>query len=382
MRKILKNGGLILLGLAFGALILGLGEVLLRVGFDVYRCDERLGWTFAPNKHALKVARSGEFVRLVRFNSLGLFDEDRSHAKPEGTFRILVLGDSFTAALQVSREKRFSTIVGMSLAGTLAPGKEVEVINAGTDGYGTVQQVLLFRERARLYEPDVVLLDLNLGSDVSDNWPESGTWNHYIAAECGRPYLALRGGVLEPLDGGTPKRIESSSAAEVLLRRFRLYTNFFWSPRPPSSPLFFTQHQIFDPVPPEGVRQSWQLTKRILLEFHRELEAQGIRLVVLILPEWFEVGQPRGSSGSVRHARDLERPQALLEDFLRAEAIPYIDLAPPMKEYIARGKGDLYFTGDPHWNESGHALVAGVLHEWFVGHCDLVALPVAGCGPR
>jgi hypothetical protein len=74
-----------------------------------------------------------QFGRWVRTNEWGL--RDRSHAleKPDGTFRILVLGDSFMEALQVDFEESLPHLLETGLSARI--GHSIEVINGSTGGW-------------------------------------------------------------------------------------------------------------------------------------------------------------------------------------------------------------------------------------------------------
>jgi hypothetical protein len=58
-----------------------------------------------PNTAGWK--HTAEFTTWVRVNSKGLRGPEIPYVKPTGTYRVLVLGDSFTFALQVAEEETF-----------------------------------------------------------------------------------------------------------------------------------------------------------------------------------------------------------------------------------------------------------------------------------
>ncbi|MCC6420112.1 MAG: hypothetical protein IT429_17900, partial [Gemmataceae bacterium] len=79
---------------------------------------------------------SSEYFARVRFNQLGLRDPRDSYAKPDGTFRILLLGDSFMEAVQVEQHETTAAVLEARLRAA-RPGLNVEVINTGVAGWGT-----------------------------------------------------------------------------------------------------------------------------------------------------------------------------------------------------------------------------------------------------
>lgn len=110
--------------------------------------DERLGWSKIPLVQGTS-NRTGYTVEY-RINSKGLRDEETSYEKPRDTFRIVLLGDSFTFGFGVPIEKHFSTL----LEGYF---ENVEVINMGIDAFGVDQELLYLRLEGFRYEPDLVL---------------------------------------------------------------------------------------------------------------------------------------------------------------------------------------------------------------------------------
>jgi lysophospholipase L1-like esterase len=89
-------------------------------------------------------------------NRLGYRDRDHTPAKPPGTYRIVVLGDSIAAGYRIRRtEDAFPALLERHL---LAAGLPVEVLNFGVTGYNTEQEVETLRARALAFAPDLVLV--------------------------------------------------------------------------------------------------------------------------------------------------------------------------------------------------------------------------------
>src|SRR5688572_30048908 len=83
----------------------------------------------------------GEYNQLIRFNNFGLNAPDYTLEKPDGVFRILIVGDSFPQGVQVAQEQGFPWLLQQSLN---EAGKAVEVINLSMDAYGTDRELLLY----------------------------------------------------------------------------------------------------------------------------------------------------------------------------------------------------------------------------------------------
>ena len=104
-------------------------------------------------------------------NHVGFRDYEYPEQKPEGTYRIVVLGDSTTAGNGVPTlddiyskrlEKRLTALTDKSI--------RYEVLNMGVGGYQTLQEVETLRATGLKYNPDMVLVtfcvnDFDLQSD-------------------------------------------------------------------------------------------------------------------------------------------------------------------------------------------------------------------------
>lgn len=116
--------------------------------------NRAMGHEHIPNREAFLMGVP------VKINSAGLRDREFSLAKPDGTYRILVLGDSTTFGWGVRQEKTYAKRLEQLLNERPPPRapKACEVINMGVGNYNTAQEVAYFMERGRLYKPDMVLL--------------------------------------------------------------------------------------------------------------------------------------------------------------------------------------------------------------------------------
>lgn len=86
-------------------------------------------------------------------NAQGFRDREHALAKPPGTLRIVVIGDSVAAGQGVRPEEAFGRVLERTLQ---ARGTPAEVIVLAVTGYSTVQQLPLL-ERAYAYAPDLIL---------------------------------------------------------------------------------------------------------------------------------------------------------------------------------------------------------------------------------
>jgi hypothetical protein len=101
-----------------------------------------------------------------RINSQGLrADRDYPFAKPPGTCRIAIFGDSFFFGLEADVEDTFAYRLEKQLQ---ARGLPVEVLNFSVGGFGTAEMLQTYDEFGRKFDPDVVIFSWD-GSDLTDN---------------------------------------------------------------------------------------------------------------------------------------------------------------------------------------------------------------------
>jgi GDSL-like Lipase/Acylhydrolase family len=97
----------------------------------------------------------------IHINAQGQRDDaDRPTAKPEGVYRVVVLGDSFTFGGKVPLEQTFSRTLERKFQRLDA--RRYEVINLAVPGYNTEQEMLSLREAGLAYRPDLVVVNFVL----------------------------------------------------------------------------------------------------------------------------------------------------------------------------------------------------------------------------
>ncbi|MHC4706724.1 MAG: SGNH/GDSL hydrolase family protein [Planctomycetota bacterium] len=109
---------------------------------------------YKPTDQAYHWSHEGYLI-----NSAGFRDREYDEAKTEGTYRIIVLGDSTTAGNGVrDLDKTYTKLLEKRLNADAHPGRRFQVLNMGVGGYHTMQEVETLRAKGMQYEPDLVLL--------------------------------------------------------------------------------------------------------------------------------------------------------------------------------------------------------------------------------
>lgn len=174
-RRVLRR---ILLVLAAMLVPIVLAEVVLRVldPFGAAEQVERERFAAAilerDGRGELRLragARGMLLGHTVEIGGHGLRNPAIAQPKPDGTFRILVIGDSVAFGWGVAEAEAFPRILERMLADAgLPPAAErVEVINAGVPGWGAPNELVFLREHGLALEPDLVLVTL-INNDLTD----------------------------------------------------------------------------------------------------------------------------------------------------------------------------------------------------------------------
>ncbi len=367
------------------AVALGLGIALaegmlrlLGVAYPpFYREAAIVGNTHMPGAAGWWTEEGETFVRI---NSDGLRDREHTFAKPPGTLRIAVLGDSYAEAFQVPLEQTFWATLERELSECAGlEGRKVEVINFGVSGYGTAQELLALRHKAWRYDPDLVLLAFLTGNDVRNNSRALQGGN--------RPYFYRQDGTLRLDRRYTEKRSYrvGTSAVGRACDAVHLHSRLWqvgaalrkaWKRRAKlarASPatasargeLGLDDRVYTAPTDPDW-QEAWQVTEDLIRQMDGEVRERGARLAVVTLSNSSQVHPDpaeRERFAQAVGADDLYYPDRRIEALAHAESIPFLMLAPPLRAWAERygtcvhGFDNAVPCGG-HWNEHGHR-VAG-----------------------
>jgi len=345
------------------------------------------GWSLEPSGSSFQ--RTRDYGVLVRTNSLGMRDREHAALPAPGTFRILVLGDSFMEAYQVPLEESLA----YRLEARLAP-RGIEVLNLGVGGYGTGQQLLALEEEGLRYRPDLVVLAFYLGNDVHNNSfaIEAALVGEDAQTTFSRPYA--RAHTLDAeLEWTPPDRARMAPYVERWQRRKGSLDALRRALQPAmvanlleqATGRLLRQVASGDPYDPAVVfgwpflrevadpniarlwEDAWLVTRRLLLEMDRVAREAGARLALLLVPADFQVDPRLLASVEAAYpdlALDPLRINRELEAFAAQAGIPLLDPTPAFAREHSAGRPMYYAIEDHHWNAAGHALATELLAEF------------------
>ncbi len=376
--------------LAMAGLTAGvMAEVLLLIGgvehpiFD--RPDPVFGSALIEGSEGWQQREGRAYIRV---NSRGFRDHERSTAKPPGTLRIAVLGDSFTEARQVAFEATFCSVIEQELQRRRwAGGRTIEVLNFGVSGYGTTQQLLTLQHRVWTYDPDIVLLAFYTGNDISDNSPT-------LSGAAVAPYHRYRNGELildrsfVETEAFRARQGLLMSAASSALRHSRLlqllnHVRLAWKLAARSGARGFagpnepgTRTALYAaPTDPAWI-DAWRVTEDLLAQMNREATARGLPFLMVSLSSGIQVHPDAALRQAFRDqasVADLFYPDRRVRAVGRREGFPVLLLGPAFQKH-AEQRGVFLHGFEPllgwgHWNEQGHALAGQLIADWM--SCEL-----------
>jgi lysophospholipase L1-like esterase len=293
----------------------------------------------------------------VTFNSVGMRDREHPVAKPPGVFRILLLGDSFTEALQVPFEASLPSL--LEALGTKESGRPVEVINAGVSGWGTDDELRYLSTYGLKYQPDLVVVAMTLHNDISDNLRQE--WHR------------IRGGELvdqprEPARFLDYKITQLKAYLSTRLQTYQLWRRVRHGSEIRQVGRQLNAHvvQLFETPPPPSIVNGVELTGLLLRRLQAVAQASGGRVALVLLPLRYQLTDSTFAE-FVRHSgvppvrMNIREPQNLIRPIADSLGMPVIDLLPAFRAWAAESSAPLFLEWDGHWNEAGHRLAADAL---------------------
>lgn len=342
---------------------------------DAYlRFDADLGWSQEPG------ARAVDDGIVYQANAAGFRSErEYSLEPPPGVKRIAAFGDSFTHCDEVSYKDCWTSRLERAW-------DRSEILNFGIPGGAPDQGLLRYQRDGRPYEPCAVLVGFeveNVNRVVNRYRPFYAPWTGVAMS---KPRFMLDGGGLRLLPNpvsGADQLDDPTWVERTLGPDDFWYFPGMFAPSPLDNLMLarltrsalYRQHRLWiegetSDARPNGRAyapddERFQVAGRVLVQFAREVQADGATPIVVFFGQRDEVVTVR--------RRQPKEYQPLL-DWLAAEKIPVIDVTNAVaREANDRGVGTL-FARNGHYSQRGNRVVATALKQ------RLSRLTAATCG--
>lgn len=316
----------------------------------------------------------------IRFNHEGMNDIDHTVEKPEGVYRIAVIGDSYVEAMQFPLEQAYFRVLEHELK---EAGKKVEVLAFGVGGFGTLQEYHLLKEYALKYKPDLVILSFFSYNDVRNNSFE-------LERSLDMPYATVdeKGELLfQPFQlreeyvktFESPLRtliFERSHLVRFIYRlsnhsiAFRNFLAHFGLQTPALEGQ--TKHDVIDELymvemKPEWER-AWQVTEALVKKIKVESEAAGADFILFSLSNNDQLSEEKFSRIKEKYPNvelDRKLPENRLDKFSNQENIRYLAALPTMERLHERGV-IVHPECHGHWSEEASLVGGNILSHYLL----------------
>lgn len=362
-----------LVAVASVGLLLAIGEIALRAAG--YRppvlIDPAVKGTykFSPGGTFTYVGyRPGspvEFRIPIRMNAIGFRDDDYPFERlhPD-TYRVLVLGDSYVAAMEVEVRQAFHKLLEARLNAEDPLGRgSYEMIALGQGNRAQEAQLGWLSKYGPRYRPDLVLLVFFCGNDVMEN---SST-----IFERARRFASLHQKKIAPRTLAFYRRlfrIRGSRLNGFVAER----ATTFYAARMHLFHDDITHDQLQSPdagvygIPPAAEwLEAWETTAGLLGRIRDEAGRQGAPFALAVIS-----GPQAISEETQEHLRhgdagiDLQQPEHWVDDWSAANGVPSLSLGAALR---ASDPEKVFWRHDGHLTPFGHQVAADALYPFLVG---------------
>jgi hypothetical protein len=411
-RSIGANLVLVVAGVAIAFLI---AEAAVRVSglakASLYTWDAYRGWGLKPGASGWQREEGAGFVSV---NRAGFRGPEWTIARPPETLRVAVVGDSFTEAPQVAYDQTFCAVAEHALGGCKGlGGKKVQVMDFGTDAYGTAQELITLRRHAWQYSPDIVVLAFFSGNDLRNNSTvlESDKCRPFYVFDgdklvLGGPFERSRWFYLScmmrfesrhsqvlNLIGDAKSDIRSKMKAREAARRpavapkpaaRAIRGDFMPVAEQQPAPLRHEamlheaslheeglEDNLYNPPTTPVWRDAWRVTEGIITMMARETAAHHVPLLVVTLanpPQIYPSATVRSYYLMTYRSTDIFYPDQRIKALGEREGFEVLNLAAPMQAYA--DEHQVFLTGFKdtklgvgHWNAAGHRLAGELIAQ-------------------
>jgi hypothetical protein len=357
IRRVLHN--VIAAGLSFGFALL-LAEVAVRTFVpqqliiprpDIYIAVDSLGWKHRPLVNT--TVNTGERTVAFRTDSSG-FRVARL-GRRQTPRHILLIGDSFMAAMQVEYEQSLAGLLDASLAALKVPAS---IDNAGVAAWDPPQYLIQLRRSLEARPYDAVVACIYLGNDIAARFPRRIPPLQPEEVHAFRwPRFARQSEIvnawLYPVNDFLKRRSHLYILAKKQLRAVRMRAGL-----------------TAESLPQELLRRNSMdaaadTTVVILKEMASIAQAHQVPIRFFLLPSSYQVDSAelhtfmRGFKIQASEI-DVDQPNRLLASRLAEAGLPFTDVTDALR--AARQSGErMNGAVDAHLSPQGHKVVAAVV---------------------
>ena len=313
-----------------------------------------------PNFPNEKITGRDKGVRGIKINSQGVReDTDVILPKPDGVFRILIVGDSFIfggdkPTIPDHIESALNKFLGTE-------NLKFDVVNCGVPSYSPILHLARLKHQYLSFDPDAIVYFPDL-TDVYDDthrykwlakFDTSGELTHVIGSS--RILRAKRRHKRE-----VNNLLNVLGLRESKLRDVRGQDKFG-----SQYPHIFDHAVEANPNFSNYTLEEIELSLSFIKEFIKISTLNNIHLSVAMyphLPQIIPANQSYSTSFDSLYNRLFEKK---IQEIVEKEGVQFKSFFEPIKKRVLTGE-DLYIKNDMHFNENGFQFLGNTIAQWII----------------
>ncbi len=269
-------------------------------------------------------------------NSVGWRDDEHRLSKPDGTYRILGLGDSYLFGQGVKTQDRCLDRLG-ELLRKQYPLRIVETINAGQLAYNTVMESRVLKSCGLEYQPNLVILHFvpnDVEADVYTKQAKVEFFTEYMTGSLATDWMSQHSEIWALFHRAIGGRLRGQSYIRDSIGSF-----------------------TSDP-------EKWNTCRRALEDIVQACRVHDIKLLIVAFPFFYHLN----SQYPFQPIHDR------LREYCDGAGVSFIDLRDHYRNYS--GPELWVHPTDQHPNEAAHRIAAEAIAKFLVDHSELFRLHI------
>lgn len=343
-----------------------LGAILISSRVNFRTSDTYFHHGFVPNTRSVgKWFKEDTYP--VYINSLGMLDKEVRHVplEPGSKRRIVMLGDSFTEGMGLPFEKTF-----VGLLNDRVDSSKTEILNAGVSSY--CPKLYFYKTKYLIEEVGLKFDELFVFIDISDIQDEV-LYKNFVPRRASaterfgediKRLLKRRSYIYSSVDRIYNREKRKKKREKYKKEYYPPWLDYFW--------LEDVNPMVFQVPNFAYLREAWtkeenhdhfmvvmglNLAGEHMAKLVELTKKHDIKLTIGVYPWPAQLFDNELDSIQVRFWRDFSKLYGL--DFINLFDTFIDNGLTPDQTYLR-----YYISGDIHWNEAGHRLVAGVILDY------------------
>ncbi len=357
-----------LLGVGFTVVIftifLGLCEVVLRTThlfgarISWSEPDPLLSWRYTPGSYYWYYKENDHPI-TGKINRYGFRDKEWSLQKPQNSYRIAVLGDSFVEAFQVELDYTFGALAQKYLNQKIG-SRRIEVMNFGRSGSTQSEEFIILKYDVTRFSPDAVLLVFFPGNDIRDISKETAPSLRrpfYTVSDEGR--LTLDVGFTQMWGYRIRRRLnwlkQHSALVSLVTERYTYFQAQKHLNTEKESKRISGYLSLCTSNPDPAYIRSFAMNKRIIQAMSRYCRKKGIHFMLVSAHNSAYITEKDRRFQAIDATFDSNFFEDDLNVFSKELRIQHLGLQRIFRRYYEKNGVSLNWG---HWNYKGHEVVA------------------------